>query len=184
MTKYRLRKSRRTILRLITNQSYSEGDKVDTPDGLGVVTGVWTEGWDDDGEQIEASSDSPAYTVALLDGGFGHFSESDVSDAGDDWPETDVDDPAEDMAENGQAENIATNNWNAPPSWEDSETPVRVIALDTWSSMGGQFDCGGGACCKGTMRQAGMSERASDEFCASFKDYILGTEAWRGWGPD
>lgn len=174
----------------VRNAEFSEGNKVDTPDGLGVVTGVWEQTWEDDGEEVDASSDSPAYTVALIDGGFGHYPESDVSEAGDEWPDPDVDDPASDLADAAEAaaENSLAKqgitDWDYPESWDESERPNRVILLDAWSSMRGQFDCAGGGCCKGTMRQAGMGERASDQFCASMKDRVLGTEAWRGWGPD
>lgn len=188
---------------------YSEGDIVDTPRGVGVVSGVWTESWEDDGETIEASDDSPAYTVALEDGGFEHYKASDLSEGELD---VDVDDPVEDldaMADivSATTENAAitvlqesylsgdltiaeyetavadvlnkdsydTLDWTNPESWRESETPARVIALKAWADMNGQFDCGG-ACCMGDLRDA--------ELCASLKDYVLGTEAWRGWGPD
>lgn len=180
--------TRRDALEVVVDTlqgEFSEGDPVETPDGTGVVSAVWEESWEDDGETIEASEDSPAYTVALLEGGFGHYSEDELSDG--ELPDVDdVEEPVADLAQDNMSANVGvdTLDFNAPESWEESERPVRVIALDVWSSMGGQFDCGGGACCKGTMRQAGMSERASDEFCASFKDFILGTERWRGFGPD
>ena len=165
---------------------YEEGDVVNSPDGLGVVSGVWNESWESDEETVEASDDSPAYTVALMDGGFDHYKASDLE--ADELPEPDMDDPLSDV-EAMRDIHHATGGfealqgaWNPPDSWEESETPVRAIALDAWSSMGGQFDCGG-ACCKGTMAPQ-LGDRGSDEFCGSFKDYILGTDLWRGWGPD
>jgi hypothetical protein len=168
-------------------QRYDEGDTVDTPDGIGVVSEIRTEsftGPEDD--EIEASDDSPAYVVALgsEDKTVGVYNASDLS--ADELPEVDVEDPTDELEAMANitdaVEDYEALNWNAPESWEESETPVRVIALDAWSSMGGQFDCGG-ACCKGEMAPR-LGDRGSDEFCASFKDYILGTEQWRGWGPD
>lgn len=160
---------------------YSEGDVVQSPQGLGVVSGVFTEGFDD----VEASSNSPTYAVALQDERVGsEFYKASELEATE-MPETDVDEPAEeieamaDIADATEYEALQ-GQWNAPESWEESDTPVRLIALDAWSSMGGQFDCGG-ACCKGTMAPK-LGDRGSDEYCASFKDYILGTEEWRGWG--
>jgi uncharacterized protein (DUF736 family) len=162
---------------------YSEGDVVQSPQGIGVISDVFTEGFDD----VEASEDSPSYAVALQDARVGsEFYKASELEATE-LPDTDVDDPVGEVeAMHNIADAVETDyealNWSPPESWQDAETPARLIALDAWSSMGAQFDCPGGGCCKGTMRQQGMSERASDEFCASFKDYILGTEEWRGWG--
>lgn len=165
---------------------YEEGDVVNTPDGRGVVSGVWEQSWETDEESVEASDDSPAYTVALADGGFDHYKASDLER--DEFPDPDVEEPLDDVEAmhdifhaTGGFEALQ-GAWHPPDSWEESETPARIIALDAWSSMGGQFDCGG-ACCKGTMAPK-LGNRGSDEFCASFKDYILGTDLWRGWGPD
>jgi hypothetical protein len=155
---------------------YKEGDIVATPDGDGVVSGVWEASWEDDGETIEASEDSPAYTVALVDGGFGHFKASDLSETD---LETDVEEPISDLEALIDVQTATGNyealDWTNPPSWRESETPARVIALKAWADMNGQFDCGG-ACCMGDLKDA--------ELCASLKDYVLGTEQWRGWGPD
>jgi len=155
---------------------YEEGDIVATPDGDGVVSGVWEASWEDDGETIEASEDSPAYTVALVDGGFGHFKASDLSETD---LETDVEEPISDLEALIDVQTATGNyealDWTNPPSWRESETPARVIALKAWADMNGQFDCGG-ACCMGDLKDA--------ELCASLKDYVLGTEQWRGWGPD
>jgi hypothetical protein len=159
---------------------YSEGDIVSTPDGDGVVVGVWTSTWEDDGETIEASDDSPAYTVALVDSDFGHYSGSELSPTEFDTS-NDVN-PVEDVkAENdvmsatlSEAE-LDTLDWTMPDSWRESDTPARLILLDAWASMGGQFDCGG-ACCMGELK--------SERLCAAMKDEALLTEAWRGWGPD
>jgi hypothetical protein len=72
-------------------------------------------------------------------------------------------------------------DWDYPESWKEAETPARLILLDAWSSMGGQFSCGGG-CCKGTMLTSGMSNRAANQFCASMKDRVLLWEGWRKGG--
>lgn len=171
-------REKRGILEALANR-YSEGDIVDTPDGVGVVSGVWNSSWEDDGETIEASDRSPAYTVALVDGGFGHYKASDLQ--ADDLPETDVENPEEDLeAMMDVAAATYTAEWEAldwsnPPSWRRSDTPARVIALQAWADMNGQFDCGG-ACCMGDLRDA--------ELCASLKDFVLGTTSWRSWGPD
>lgn len=158
---------------------YSEGDIVNTPRGTGVVSGVWTESWEDNGETIEASDSSPAYTVALEDGGFEHYKASDLSEG--DIDVEDVENPTEDLdamlniAHADADVDVDTMDWTNPESWRESSTPARMIALKAWADMNGQFDCGG-ACCMGDLGDA--------ELCASLKDYVLGTEAWRGWGPD
>lgn len=175
-----------TVLRVITNARYSEGDVVDTPDGLGIVVEVRTEDFDGpQGGNVSASEDSPTYVVGLEDEdvAVGTYKASDLS--ADELPETDVEDPVEDIeseAENIAAnlapgEELAINDWSPPESWREADTPARLIALDAWSSMGGQFDCGG-ACCHGTMAPK-LGNRGANEFCASFKDFILG--GWEGW---
>jgi len=68
--------------------------------------------------------------------------------------------------------------FSYPESWEESETPARLILLKAWAGMNGQFDCGGD-CCKGEMLSSGMSEQAANRFCASMKDRVLG--GWEGW---
>lgn len=185
MTRYRLKSTIEdgtTVLRVITNDTrYSEGDQVDTPDGPGVVVEVRTEDFDGPTGSVDASTDSPAYVVGTEDGA-SVYRASDLQ-AGE--IETDVDNPvadvegdAENMAANlAPVEDLAVNNWNPPESWRDAETPARLIALDAWSSMGGQFDCGG-SCCHGTMAPK-LGERGANEFCGSMKDYILG--GWEGW---
>jgi hypothetical protein len=60
---------------------------------------------------------------------------------------------------------VGFDDW--PDSWEESEKPERLIALDAWSSMGGTFT----GC---------VSEIGSRRLCAAFKDEMLGTERWRG----
>lgn len=165
--------------RIRINAAFSEGDTVDTPDGLGVVVEVRTEDFDGPDGAVEASEDTPAYVVGLEDANIGAkaYRAADLTSA--ELPEPDVDDPVDDVADETMSDNALTaNDFTYPESWRDSETPNRIILLDMWTSMGGQFDCGG-ACCKGTMLQSGMSNRAANEFCASAKDMVLG--GWEGW---
>jgi len=68
--------------------------------------------------------------------------------------------------------------FSFPDSWEESDTPARLILLKAWAGMGGQFDCGGD-CCHGTMVKNGFTDGAANRFCASMKDRVLG--GWEGW---
>jgi len=92
---------------------FKEGNRVETPEGPGVITGKMTtdfefptgapEGDDDEPEtvDVEASSDSPAYIVGLTGGGNGVFRASDLSEYdGESFADDDAD--AKDLA--GKAE--------------------------------------------------------------------------------
>jgi len=154
---------------------YSEGDVVQTPQGIGVISGVFTS---NPTEDVDASENSPAYAVALKDARIGsefykasQLSESELPDTGLDNPTEDIEAMADVFSATGAK--YEALDWTMPESWRESDVPARVILLDAWSSMGGQFDCGG-ACCMGDLRD--------EELCASMKDEVLGTEAWRGWG--
>lgn len=59
---------------------------------------------------------------------------------------------------------VGFDSW--PDSWEESEKPARLIALDAWTSMGGTWT----GC---------FAEIGSRRLCAAFKDEMLGTERWR-----
>lgn len=59
---------------------------------------------------------------------------------------------------------VGFDSW--PDSWEKSEKPARLIALDAWSSMGATFT----GC---------MTEIGSRRICAAYKDSMLGTGHWR-----
>lgn len=166
---------------------YEAGEWVSTPDGDGVIDDRVTEGTVD---EMDASSDSPVYAVIMLDKETVNFYRASDLEQTEGPTVEDVDEPTEDLDAMADitnavddAEALQFGDFNYPDSWEQSETPNRVILLDAWSSMGAQFDCGG-ACCKGTMRQNGMSERASDQFCASMKDAATGTHDWRGGWAD
>lgn len=165
---------------------FSEGQKVDTPAGRGVVVEVRTSSFTGpDGDEVDASDDQPAYVVAVEDGAR-VYQDSDLT--ADDWS-TDVDSPTSDLAAAVQAQADAggidleagPGDFDYPDSWTKSDTPARLILLDAWSSMGGQFDCGGD-CCHGTMVRNGMSDRAANQFCAAMKDRVLMWEGWRKGG--
>lgn len=165
-------------------REYQEGDKVTVDGAEAVVVEVRTSDFEGpDGSDVAASDDSPAYIVATQDGAEA-VSAADIDAA--DWT-TDVSDPdeklAQDRAEGADADSLEAGptDFDYPDSWEESETPNRLILLDAWSSMGGQFDCGG-SCCKGTMMSGGMSEGAANRFCASMKDRVLLWEGWRQGG--
>lgn len=155
--------------RMHGNASFDEGAEVETPDGLGVVTGVLTESVEFDGVTREASSDSPLYVVALADGGFDFYTASDLT--GGSIRVEGIDNPSSDLEE--AASNVATNDerWDYPPSWRESETPNRAILLKAWAGLGGRF----------TSCRREMAGEVSDPsgFCASLKDRVLGTEKWR-----
>ena len=168
---------------------YSEGDPVQTPQGFGIVAEVRTEDFEGKNGTVDASESSPTYVVALKDARVGveFYTASQLSET--QLPETDVDDPVADIADqsansNGlgdrllRALNLRSNDWSMPRSWRESSTPARVILLKAWAGMNGQFDCGGG-CCKGEMLSSGMSERAANQFCGAMKDEVMG--GWEGW---
>jgi len=180
---------RRDVLDTVGNATrYSESDPVQTPQGFGIVTEVRTEDFEGKNGTVEASESSPTYVVGLQDARVGveFYSASELSPG--ELPETDVENPVGDATE--QAANaslvdnalrrlgLTANDWTMPPSWRKADTPARLILLDAWSSMGGQFDCNGG-CCMGEMLSSGMSNRAASQFCASMKDEVLG--GWEGW---
>ena len=159
---------------------YEPGTWVDTPDGEAMVDDRVTEGTVDG---MDASSDSPVYAVAMLnEAQVNFYRASDLTETDEPTVE-DIEDPVGDVeamvniehAIEGEAEALQFGDFDYPESWKESSTPNRVILMDAWSSMGGQFDCGG-ACCMGELK--------SERLCASMKDAALGTHAWRGGWAD
>jgi hypothetical protein len=164
---------------------YSEGDTVQTPQGIGVVADIITSGFEDDsGEEREASDNSPLYAVLLQDGRVmsEFYKASQLSDA--ELPETDVENPTEELEammdihngiEDDEAEAL---RFEWPQSWVDSDTPARVIALKAFAGMGGSFDG-----CEDEMRGNISGDPA--DFCADFMDRLVGHPYWRGdsWAP-
>jgi len=153
---------------------YREGDIVETPEGLGVVTAVETApftGKND--EEIDASEDSPTYVVGLKDQqvGVGFYSASELDSA--EMPDPGVEDPVNALTEQAGATDsgaaLAETTFDIPESWEESPKPNRLILLDAWSSMGGTFE--------GARRELG-----SKRLAASMKDRVLQWEGWREGG--
>jgi len=154
---------------------YAEGDVVQSPQGLGVVTAVETEpftGKND--EEIDASESSPTYVVGLKDQrvGVGFYSASELDSA--EMPDPGVEDPVGALTEDADAVDpdaaaLAETTFGIPESWEESPKPNRLILLDAWSSMGGTFE--------GARRELG-----SKRLAASMKDRVLQWEGWREGG--
>lgn len=156
---------------------FSEGDEVDTPDGFGLIDDVITEGTVED---MEASGDNPVYAVVVEDEsvGVGFYRESDLSSGSvDDLPGPE--DPTSDLEALADihnatdAEALQDGFFEWPESWEESETPARIIGLKAWGGMNASFDG-----CVREMR--GNLTGSPDRFCADFKDRLYGTDLWRG----
>lgn len=163
---------------------YSEGDVVDSPDGVGVVTDIVTEDKETDAEgfgDIEASEDSPVYVLVAEeseDDGISLFRASDLEAS---EIETDID-PLEAAKEEAEATEAMMSalapgdgRFETPPSWEESETPNRIIALKAFAGMGGSFD--------GCVREMRGEVASPDAFCGAFLDRVLGNPYWRGDSP-
>lgn len=159
---------------------YGEGDQVDTPDGVGVVMGVLTETVESDGETIEASESSPTYLVLTESesDGLGRFNASELTTTEIDAP---VEDPEEDLTENSMDQLAAVFSANQeghfswPESWQESDTPARIIALKAFAGMGGSFD--------GCVREMRGNIVSPDRFCGDFIDRLVGNPYWRGDSP-
>jgi len=186
MTKVTLTESG-TPVRLVESLAtqFSEGDVVDTPDGLGIVSGIRTEPFEGaDGEDIEATEDSPTYVVAVEDEDktVGFYSASELTS--DELPEVDVDSPTESlqvlMDIDSATEALQDGFFEYPESWQESEQPARLIALKAWAGMGGRH--GGGGTPSGCVREMTGEVASPNRFCADFKDRILGWEGWRQGG--
>lgn len=157
---------------------YEEGDEVDTPDGVGVVVEIREEDFEGPDGAVEASENSPAYVVGTMDGA-AVYRASDLSKT---TIETDVENPESDLADmsaNSKLEalqNLITGNqettFGMPDSWQESETPNRLILLKAWAGLGGRFTS-----CVREMR--GDITGSPDRFCASMKDRVLQWEGWR-----
>jgi len=163
-----------------TLAAFDDGAVVDTPDGLGVIDDIIEEG-SVDGE--EASEDDPIYAVVVEDEdvGVGFYKEGDLSSGsindlpGPENPEKEVTEDETDTNADVLAAGDGFFEW--PESWEESETPARIIALKAWAGMNGSFDG-----CVREMR--GELTGSPERFCADFKDRIYGTEKWRGGWTD
>ena len=156
---------------------FSEGDPVQTPQGFGVVVEVRTEPFTGKNDtDIDASENSPTYVVGLKDQrvGVGFYSASELNAT--DLPETEPENPEGDLGE--QMESNTANQettFGIPDSWQESETPNRVILLKAWAGLGGRFTS-----CVREMR--GELTGSPDRFCGSMKDRVLQWEGWRQGG--
>lgn len=196
---------------------FTEGDLVQSDDGEGVVVGVMEEEFEfpvgqADGEDeepetetVDASSDEPAYIVALAEGGNGVFSadnleEYDGEALGDEKPDPQdlagaemaevysyTDNPA-DYAELQRAkERLLCDRHDV----DNTEELVNIRGVDDphvgfdelpdgWdrtSVLDAWASLGG---MFRTCRADMVGEiRSPDRFCAALKDEVLGTELWR-----
>ena len=160
------------------DQSFSEGDEVDTPSGMGVVVEIRTEPFEGpSGDDVDASDDSPAYVVAVEDGAKVYraddLSDGSIDVEGVDDPSSDLADEAEAMLADVEAADDG-RRFNYPDSWDESPTPNRIILLKAWAGLGGRFT---------SCRREMTGEIASPaRFCASMKDSVLQWEGWRQGG--
>ncbi|SFR42182.1 Protein of unknown function [Halogeometricum rufum] len=148
-------------------RQFAEGDPVQTPQGLGVVTDIRTEPFEGKNGEVEASTSSPTYIVGLKDArvGVGFYTASQLEAT--EMPKIDLDSPVADVTSNATGSGRPTaNDWTMPKSWRQASTPARIILLDAWSSMGGTF--------RGARRHL-----KSARLAAAMKDEVLG--GWTGW---
>ena len=159
---------------------YEEGDEVSTPQGVGVVADVLTETVETDEDTIEASDSSPTYVVVVEDGRVGYETYT-ASDIHSTTIETDVDATGA-MSEEEETANAfgrllnalsptSNSDFSPPPSWRQSSTPNRIIALKAFAEFK-SFD--------GCVREMSGEVASPDRFCASFMDYVIGNPYWRG----
>jgi len=158
---------------------YTEGDEVDTPDGVGVVVEVRTLEFEGpSGDEVEASDGSPAYVVAVRDGA-AVFRASELEK---DEIDTDIESPEKDVGGSEDAEacpgaaDLQDGRFSYPESWQESDQPARMIALKAWASMGGTF--------RGCRREMRGEIASPNRFCAAMKNKLLGWEGWRQGGED
>jgi len=165
---------------------YSEGDEVETPDGIGVVIDVFTSDDTFADTAIEATDSSPTYIVAT-EGGRPAWEQYSASALQATAIEVEgVDDPTDAAAEaeamldthlaaaDTEADTVAelgVTDWDYPPSWRKSPTPNRVILLKAWAGMNGSFD--------GCQREMRGEIARTAPFCAAMLDRVLLTEQWR-----
>ena len=151
-----------------------------------MITETKTIDQDADGipDEIEASSDSPTYAVTL-----GEMSGSPIEFfKASDLEATEIDadvNPTESLDEEeaaaitngecptGEDAELAGGSWSPPDSWTKANTPARLIALDAFQSMGGDFE--------GCEREMRGSVRTPQQFCGAFLDWVFGGyDYWRG----
>jgi hypothetical protein len=197
---------------------YTEGNRVETPEGSGLVVGVLTsdfefptgqpEDEDDEPEteEVSASSDSPAYVVALADGGNGVFKAEDLEEfEGESFSDKDAD--AKDLA--GKAEMAEVYQYTDEPhdyaelqrakkrmlrDKHDNDNVEELLNIRGVDDPGVGFDDLPDGWNRATVLDAWTSLggtfttcradmvgeiRSPTRFCAAFKDEVLQTELWR-----
>jgi hypothetical protein len=176
----RILKDKRVRIR-VNQTRYSEGDVVETNDGLlGIVSEVRTDDEFEgpDGETYEPTSDSPVYIVATESEDTPSVAVRASDLQGTDFPDIGVENPEEQV--NGNTITVRANQdgrFQWPESWRESDTPARLIALKAWQGMGGRH--GGGTPPTGCVAEMTGEVADPDRFCADFKDRILMWEGWR-----
>jgi hypothetical protein len=179
------------------NKSLSVEEKVETPDGRGLIVDILEEGFDVEEGSVEATPSDPKYVVVTEseEKPFGYYTEDEVEPS--EW-ETGVDEPEKDLkeeegGERGNAikirveqalaalrgrENVfGDGHFTWPESWRESDTPARLIALDAWVSMGGSVS--------GCIREMKGEVGDAGRFCGDFADRLYQWDYWRGdsWAP-
>jgi hypothetical protein len=157
-------------------QQFGDSEIVNTPDGLGSIDDIITEGTVDD---MDATEDEPVYAVVVEDEdvGVGFYRESDLSE-GDISELPGPDNPESELEDNGDEEAMVAGDgrFTWPESWRDSPQPARLIALKAWAGMGGSW--------RGCRREMVGNIASPERFCSDFKDRLYGTEKWRGGWAD
>jgi hypothetical protein len=155
---------------------FRAGEAVEVGDQRAVIIDTINREFTWQGETVDGSGDETYYLVADEEGSrlvaesavSASDWDSDVETGGPsdlDEAEAAAEAPPEEADGKWEALDIGFDSW--PDSWEEADTPARLIALDAWTSMGATF--------RG-CRAEGLSRRV----CAAFKDEILQTTEWRG----
>jgi len=150
-------------------QRYHSGDKVTTPHGPGVVTDVYTEEITFSGETVLGSEENPTYVIAF--GGKSRPYRHDVLELNNDLEDGETD---------GEAlapwmDEMSLDEFDMPPSWQNSDTATRDILLDFWSSVGGEQS----QAANEMVSWNNVTEAEANAMAAMMKDAALGTQKWR-----
>lgn len=173
---------------------YDAGKKVKVDGQRGVILELHTDEFSLAGETFEATQDEPLYVVGTEEGSL-VVNKSEIVD--EQWPPTEEGDP-EKVTEAEPKANYTKENTNPfadyepqltrgnaiqgriepedpgigfdswPDSWEESEKPARLIALDAWSSFTPPASWTG---C--------FNEIGNKRICSAWKDEMMQTTGWR-----
>lgn len=167
--------------------AFRANETVEYDDGkYGLILESFTEKTEFDGKTIDGS-DEPKYLVAIEEGGTDIFTADELSDSD---PETafasDEEDSDKKTKDLDEAELSAVYGdddlqpgvaeldvgWDSfPDSWVKDDRPARAILLDVWTSVGMSFD--------GCHREMKKHVSRPNSLCASMKDEVYQTTAWR-----